>query len=311
MLNSVPGLERFNLQQNKNISPYLTLRTQVSAEWYCEVDSKEDWFDLIKIVKKNNIPYTILGGGSNVAILNPTLKGLVIRNMYQKKEIVNDNESFSDVLISSGYSVTRLAKEMAEAGLEGFEYHMGLPGTLGGGMYMNSKWTRPDSYLGDNLISAVLIDTEGNEKHVDQNYFEFSYGSSILQKSKEIFVEGVFRLKKMPKEELLQRAHDAMKYRADTQPKGQFTSGCFFKNITEEEQIRVGVPTKSAGYLIDKAGLKMTQIGDYYVSEKHANFIMNKGNGTAEDLHRLVDLIKETVQKKYGIELCDEVIRLN
>jgi UDP-N-acetylmuramate dehydrogenase len=176
---------------------------------------------------------------------------------------------------------------------------------------MNSKWTRPDSYLGDNLISAVLIDTEGNEKHVDQNYFEFSYGSSILQKTKEIFVEGVFRLKKMRKEELLQRAHDAMKYRTDTQPKGQFTSGCFFKNITEQEQKRLGVPTKSAGYLIDKAGLKKTQIGDYYVSEKHANFIMNKGNGTAGDLHRLVDLIKETVQNKYGVELRDEVIRLN
>jgi UDP-N-acetylmuramate dehydrogenase len=310
MLNTIPGMERFNLQQNKNISPYLTLRTQVTAEWYCEISTREDWLAILKILKENNIKYTILGGGSNVAILDSVMKGLVLRNMYQKKEILNETDEFAEVLISSGYSVTRLAKEMSEAGLEGFEYHMGLPGTLGGGIYMNSKWTRPDSYLGDNLVYAVLIDNIGNEKKVDQSYFDFSYGYSNLQKTKEFFLEGVFHMKKMPKEELMKRAQDSMKYRSETQPKGQFTSGCFFKNISEEEQQKLGVPTKSAGYLIDQTGLKKTEMGDYYVSEKHANFIMNRGQGTPEDLHKLVDLIKHKVNEKYGITLREEVIIL-
>lgn len=310
MLNTIPGMERFNLQQNKNISPYLTLRTQVTAEWYCEISTREDWLAILKILKENNIGYTILGGGSNVAILDSVMKGLVIRNMYQKKENLTETPEFAEVLISSGYSVTRLAKEMSEAGLEGFEYHMGLPGTLGGGIYMNSKWTRPDSYLGDNLVYAVLIDAVGNEKKVDQSYFEFSYGFSNLQKTKEFFLEGVFHMKKLPKEELIKRAQESMKYRAETQPKGQFTSGCFFKNISDEEQQKLGVPTKSAGYLIDQTGLKKTEMGDYYVSEKHANFIMNKGNGTPDDLHKLVDLIKQKVNEKYGITLREEVIIL-
>ena len=310
MLKTVPGMERFNLQANKNISPYLTLRTQVTAEWYCEISTREDWLAITKLLKEISIPYTIFGGGSNVAILDPMIKGLVIRNMYQKKEVLSETDDSAEVIVSGGYSVTRLAKEMAEAGLEGFEYHMGLPGTLGGGIYMNSKWTRPDSYLGDNLVTATLIDAQGNEKNVEQAYFEFAYGFSILQKTKEFFLDGIFHMKKMPCEELMKRAQDAMKYRSETQPKGQFTSGCFFKNISAEEQEKLGVPTKSAGYLIDQTGLKLTAMGDYYVSEKHANFIMNKGNGTPEDLHKLVELIKQKVNEKYGITLREEVIIL-
>lgn len=310
MLNELPGFDQFQLQQNKNISPYLTMRTQVTAEWYCEVSSRDEWLELIKLCKTNNVQYTILGGGSNVAILTPHMQGLVIRNMYQKKEVLSETHEFAMVLISSGYSVTRLAKETAQDGLSGFEYHMGLPGTLGGGIYMNSKWTRPDSYLGDSLVSATLLDDHGNEKTVPQEYFEFSYGYSILQETKEIFLDGIFQLKKEDPEVLLQRAREAQDHRAATQPKGQFTTGCFFKNISAAEQEKLGVPTKSAGYLIDQAGLKNTTVGDYYVSEKHANFIMNRGNGTAQDLHTLVELIRTKVKEIYGIELKDEVIRI-
>lgn len=296
------------LQHNKNISPYLTMRTQVEAEYYIEINSREEWLKILPILAKKEFPYIILGGGSNVAILSPKINGLVLRNMYQKKEIINETPEYADMLVSSGYSVTRLAKETADMGLSGFEYHLGLPGTLGGGIYMNSKWTRPDAYLGDSLISATLIDQNGQEKQVNKDYFDFSYGYSNLQKTKEFFLEGTFRLTKMPAEELNKRAKEALEHRNETQPKGQPTTGCFFKNITDEEQKQHNLPTKSAGYLIDKAGMKGLTVGDFYISEKHANFIMNKGNGKPEELKQLAEQIKHKVKEVYGIELREEVI---
>lgn len=296
------------VQKNKNISPYLTMRTQVEASYYIEVNTREEWIQLFPLLKESDFPYFILGGGSNIAILSEELDGLVIRNMYQKKEVVNDTPEYSDMLVSSGYIVTRLAKETADMGLSGFEYQLGLPGTLGGGIYMNSKWTRPDSYLGDHLISAVLIDREGKVKEVDQDYFNFSYGYSILQETKEFFLEGTFRMQKIDPEELNRRATEALDHRNKTQPKGKPTTGCFFKNISEEEQKAHDLPTKSTGYLIDKAGMKGKSVGEYYISDMHANFIMNRGNGNPQDLRTLVDQVKAKVKEVYGIDLREEVI---
>lgn len=305
-LETIFGAER--VQRNKNISPYLTMRTQVEAEFYIEVRTREEWLSLAKLLVKKEFPFLLMGGGSNIAIVTGIINGLVIKNAYQKKEVINETDEYSDMRVSSGYSVTRLAKETAEMGLSGFEYHLGLPGTLGGGIFMNSKWTRPDAYLGDSLITATLLDDQGHEKVVDQDYFEFSYGYSNLQKTKEIFLEGTFRLRKMDSQELIKRTKESMEHRHATQPAAQYTTGCFFKNISEREQQEHNLPTKSAGYLIDKAGMKGTQVGDFYISDKHANFIMNKGQGKPEDLKMLVEQIKEKIKKVYGIELREEVI---
>lgn len=296
------------VQKDKNISPYLTMRTQVNAELYIEVESRDEWLKVFPFLVKQQFNYIILGGGSNVAILSPKIEGLVLRNLYQKKEVINENEEYAEMLVSSGYSVTRLAKETADMGLSGFEYHLGLPGSLGGGIYMNSKWTRPDAYLGDSLISAALIDKEGKEKQVKQDYFNFSYGYSILQETKEFFLEGIFRLQKMSPDELNKRAKESMQYRHETQPAANLTTGCFFKNISEEEQKEHNLPTKSAGYLIDKAGMKGMQVGEFYISDKHANFIMNKGNGKPDELKEIVEKIKSKVKEVYGIDLREEVI---
>lgn len=298
------------VQSMKDISPYTTLKTKTSAEFFIEVRSMDEWLAVMHIVTSEQIPYFILGGGSNIAILTDVIPGLVIRNVYSAKEILNETDEYADMRISSGYIVTRLAKELAEMGLEGLEYHFGLPGTLGGAVYMNSKWTNPNAYIGDSLVSARLIDTQGNLKEVTADYFEFSYGHSKLQETKEILLDAVFRLKKKDPEELMNRAKGALQYRNETQPKGIPTSGCFFKNISEEEQQQTGVPTKSAGYLIDQAGLKNYAVGQYFVSDKHANFIMNKGGGSPEDLKKIVTHVKETVKQKFGIELREEVIIL-
>lgn len=298
------------VQQNKNISPYLTLHTKTIAEFYFEAESREDILNAYKIAKKLDIPFLILGGGSNIAVTKDIIPGLVVRNIYQKKEVVSDNGDTVDLLISSGYSIARVVNETVKEGLSGFEYHLGLPGSLGGAVAMNSKWyvDRKPVFAGDPLIKAYLLDSDGVVKEVDKEYFKFSYDYSILKDTKEILLEGIFRLKKQDPEVLKKRAQDASDFRRKTQVVGKPTCGCMFQNISEEEQKAHNLPTNSAGYLVDKAGLKNTQIGEFMVSNEHGNFIINKGEGKPEDLLALMNLIKLKVKEQFGIDLKEEVV---
>lgn len=296
------------IKQNKDLSPYFTLKTKTTAQYYLEAESKEDIVNAVRLTSEENIPLFILGGGSNTAVVSNIINGLVLRNMYKKKEILNETSDYADVLLSSGYPMSLVVRETVQAGLSGFEYHLGLPGTLGGAMYMNSKWTRNLSYAGDNLISAELVDNRGNTKTVDRDYFEFAYDYSILQKTGEIFLEGTFRLTKEDPVVLEERAQGAQQYRKETQPHGVNTGGCFFQNISDAERDSLNLPTKSAGYLVDKAGLKGFAIGGFQVSDKHANFIINTGDGTPEDLEKMLNHIKKTVKDTFGVELREEVV---
>ncbi len=264
-----------------------------------EAKTAEDLISAKQISLKEKLPLLVVGGGSNLAILQEEIKGLVVKNSYIRKETVKETDKYVDLLVSSGYPVSMLVNETVEAGLSGFEYHKGLPGTAGGAIYMNAKWTKPPSYFGDNLISANLLTSDARVKTVGRDYFQFAYDFSSLQKSKEILLEAVFRLKKEEPAVLKKRADEALAYRKKTQPYGVATSGCFFQNIP---------PNTSAGYLIDKAGLKGYAVGDFYVSDKHANFIINKGNGKPEDLRKLLTIIKDKVKNKFGVELKEEVI---
>ncbi len=293
--------------EHKDISHFLTLRTKTQAEYYFAAESRDDIVSAVQVCRQYDIPYFILGGGSNLAVLKDIIQGLVIHNRYIAKEIVNKTDEFTDIQFSSGYPMSRVVKETTEAGLGGFEYHLGLPGTIGGAMYMNSKWTKPVSYCGDSLISARILNQAGVVQQVDRAYFEFAYDFSILQKTHEIFLDGIYRLHQVDSAILTQRSQEALQYRKDTQPYGVATGGCFFQNISSEQQQSAGLQTKSAGYLIDNAGLKGKSIGSFVVSDKHANFIINTGEGKPEDLHSLLDLIKKTIKEKYGVELVEEV----
>jgi UDP-N-acetylmuramate dehydrogenase len=292
-----------NLGENKvitkkDISPYLTFRTKTLAEYFYEANTKEDLINSYKLCKKINVPFFLLGGGSNLAVTKDIIPGLVVKNSYQKKEIISENNIEVELLISSGYPMGRLVMETVAKGWEGFEYHLGLPGTIGGGIYMNSKWTKPVSNIGDNVLYAYVMDAKGETKKVDRDYFKFAYDYSILQVTGEIVLEIIFKLKKNTPEILKKRAQQSLAYRKQTQPYGSATVGCFFQNVDG----------KSAGQMIDLAGLKNKQIGSYIVSDKHANFIINKGEGNPADLLELLTLIKHSVKLKFGVELKEEVI---
>lgn len=280
------------------LAPHTTLKMGGWAEFYCEVFTKEDIIKSITASAQCGLKFTFLGGASNVAITDHPIKGLVVRNFFKEKKIIKKEGDTVIMRVSSGYPVNLLVREMVKDGLSGLEYHLGLPGTVGGALYMNSKWTHPVSYIGDNLIEAEVVDLVGHVKTVDRNYFQFGYDVSILQKTKDIVLTADFLLTKMNKNVLKKRADEALSYRRKTQPQGVATAGCFFKNVDGA----------SAGKMIDELGLKGISVGDFFVSEKHGNFIINRGVGTTKDLQTLVSLIKDKVKTAYHKELEEEVV---
>ncbi len=295
------SLGKGRIKKNLILASYTTFKMGGWAEFYFEAYNKDDLIKAYQIAKKLNLPFLLLAGGSNTIITDKKIEGLVVRNLYVEKKIIEKRNKDVWLQVSSGYPMNKLVKDTIDEGFSGFEYHLGLPGTLGGAICMNSKWIKPASYIGDNLLSAEITDGKGKIKIVDKNYFQFAYDFSILQKTKEILLTATFLLKRENKNILEKRAQKVLNYRKKTQPLGVFSSGCFFKNING----------KSAGYLIDQCGLKGYSAGDFYVSEKHANFIINRGNGKSEDLLRLVKLIKEKVKTKFGVRLEEEVIMIS
>lgn len=289
---------KIKIQRNIDLYPYLTMKVHCIANYFFEARSREDLINAKKFSLEKEMPLLILGGASNVFPAVKRINQLVVINRYQDLSIIKNNDNKTSVKVSSGYATQLFVKKMIDLGLEGIEYHFGLPGTVGGAVYMNSKWTKPLSYFGDYLIKAYLLDEKGQIKEVNRDYFQFSYDFSILQKTKEILLEAVFLFSKTDKTILEKRAKESLFYRQKTQPTGVFTSGCFFKNINNQ----------SAGYLIDQCGLKGFAVGDFYVSTKHANFIVNRGNGKQKDLLKLVEIIKKKVKEKFGLDLQEEVI---
>lgn len=296
------------VENKKDLYLYLTLKTHVTAEYFIEAKSRDDLINAKRYSLENNLPLFMLGGGSNLAILKKEIKGLVVKNNYKELKVLEEHSDRAVVSVSSGYPVTLLIAQTIAKGYEGFEYHQGLPGTLGGAIYMNSKWTKPPTYFGDRLVYAYLLNKKGEVRKEPRDYFKFAYDHSILQETGEIVLDAVFDLKKADPKILKEKAAWALDYRKKTQPFGIASSGCFFRNITNEEKERLKLPTTSAGYLLDKSGLKGFEVGAFYVSPIHANFIVNRKEGKREDLIKLLEIIKTKVKENYGVELKEEVI---
>lgn len=300
------------VRSDQIIAAYTTLKLPAIASYFCLLggdasDSEDLLIRLVQTAHDAHMPIHILGGGSNVAYTHATVPGLTIVNRLSSLRVIDEDSQSVTITVSSGYPMNRLVQESCAAGWEGFEYHLGLPGTLGGAIYMNSKWMRPVAYVSDCLIEARILDVSGTVRTVNRDYFAFSYGWSNLQQTKEILLDATFRLMREDPHALTARAQESLTYRKETQPIGVLTAGCFFKNISEEERVQHHLPTTSAGYLIDHTGLKGVTMGHFSISHKHANFIIHEGGGSADELRILLKRIKRDVFKKFGVHLREEV----
>ncbi len=302
---------------NEPMSAHTTFKIGGPAEYYIDVDKTDDMVIAVQVAKKLELPLFIFGGGSNIVVADNGIKGLVVKNNCRKFDIMTMSGRVKNrkidvdralVFTESGVIMNQLVRFTIEQGLGGLEYQLGLPGTVGGAVWMNSNYPRKGAYVGDFVYRAKLLTPDGTIKEVDNSYFHFAYDYSVLQDTGEIVLSVIFRLLPEDKKILWERATDALNHRNESQPKGA-SAGCTFRNISIVEALRIPTPDQitSAGYLIDKVGLKGKRIGDAMISDKHANFILNLGNAKAADIIGLTALIKDEVARKFGVKLHLEV----
>ncbi len=308
------------LKENVPLAAFTTFKIGGPADLFYEARTIEDLAGAVIKAREAKIPVTILGGGSNVLIGDKGIRGLVIKNntgaitIRGMKGTVEGGEAKGKVFVEtdSGVVFNKLVRFTVEEGLGGLEAHLGLPGTVGGAIFMNSKWTKPESYVGDALYQVTILTPENEIKVVDRSYFRFAYDSSIIQKTKDLVLRVVFALTPQNKEALWSVANQSVAYRRESQPQGVKSPGCTFRNISKAEAVAVATPghTTSAGFLVDHAGLKGAAVGDAQISPIHANFIINNGRASARDVVELMELARAKVKKQFGVELVEEIVRL-
>ncbi len=309
-----------NFKKDVSLAPYTTFKIGGPAELFYEAATIEEIVAAVIKGREAGIPITILGGGTNILIGDKGIGGLVIKNNAGSIAIRGMKASYRAgkkvgsvyVEADSGVLFNKLVRFTVDEGLGGLEAHLGLPGTVGGAIYMNSKWTKPVSYVGDVVYQATILTPQNETKIVDRSYFRFAYDTSVIQKTGDIVLRVVFALTPGQKEDLWTIANQSIAYRRASQPQGVKSPGCTFRNLSQAEAIAVASPnqTTSAGFLVDHAGLKGLAIGDAQISPVHANFIVNTGHATAQDVVTLIELARRKVKEQFGIELVEEIVRL-
>lgn len=305
------------LKSGEILAPYTTFKIGGPADYFFEAKTRDELVAAVTAARVSHIPYFVLGGGSNILIADAGFRGLVIRNATNAivirgmKGMIKNGEQNGSVYVEAdaGTPFNSLVRFTIEEGLSGLEMHLGLPGSVGGAIYMNSKWTRPPAYVGDVVSHVTLLDGANTVVVKPKEYFHFSYGKSVLQESDEIVLGVIFELTRQTKDEIWKRANESIAYRRTTQPQGVKTAGCAFKNISKADALVAGTPnqTTSAGFLIDHAGCKQMYVGGAAVSEVHANFIVNTGKATAHDVLQLMKTIKEKVFETFHVTLQEEL----
>lgn len=274
---------------NKLLKDCCTFGIGGPAKLYCEARSNEDLQEAIHFSKSQDLRYVVIGKGSNCLFDDRGFDGLVICN---KTDFLH-NPRPGVYHASAGYSFALLGIKTAKDGCRGLEFASGIPASVGGAVYMNAGAN--GSETGDFLVSVQYLHDEGNITEIQKHQLVFSYRSSSFQNMKGIILSATFSLP--PSLEARKKQLEIVNYRTKTQPYGEKSAGCVFRNP----------PGYAAGALIERSGLKGMQIGEAKISELHANFIVNMNHAKTEDVLALMKLIKEKVKDKTGIELESEI----
>jgi UDP-N-acetylmuramate dehydrogenase len=276
-------------QQNKLLSNLCTFGIGGPARYYIEVHTAEEMRQALMISKKHQLPYFILGKGSNCLFDDRGFDGLVILNKIDFIEYI----SAETIHVGAGYSFSLLGTKTARKELSGLEFASGIPGTVGGAIYMNAGANGHETC--EALVSIDFVTEEGISQVLPKEDLHFAYRTSSFQKMSGAIVGATFTL--TPSATARPKQLEIITYRKKTQPYSDMSAGCIFRNPVSGH----------AGALIEKSDLKGFCIGEAKVSEMHANFIVNTGNATSQNVLKLIDEIKNRVKEKMGIELESEV----
>lgn len=296
--------ERFGsrLQFATPVARYTAARIGGPADALLEVQSVNELVDAVELCWQEDIPYWILGGGSNVLVSDAGLRGLVLINRARQVYFEEAGERPS-VWAESGANLGLVARQAAIKGYGGLEWAAGIPGTIGGAVVGNAGAHGSDT--ASTLQMAEILHRmgkSGNGGYIRENWLveklEYTYRASILKKypGQAVVLSALFRLARSTKADVQSKLDELVEYRRRTQPPGAST-GSMFKNPAGDY----------AGRLIEAAGLKGYRIGNVQISPLHANFFINLGDGTASDVYGLILHTREKVAQQFGVQLELEV----
>ncbi len=278
-------------QENIRIAPYTSMRVGGEVRYLYRPETEEQLAELVTGCKAENVPYLVIGNASNLLFPDEGYNGVVIATSGIR------SITFENGLItaSCGVSLSALSVFAMEHGKKGLAFAFGIPGTVGGGVYMNAGAYGGE--LSDCLEYAVCIDDKGEKVTLSKEDLRLSYRHSRLQEEELLLLSATFRCEDGDPKEIKGEMDKNMTARKEKQPLEYPSCGSAFKRPTGYY----------AGALIQEAGLKGFSIGGAQVSEKHAGFVINKGGATADDVKALLAHVQKTVCDKSGVLLEPEI----
>lgn len=287
------GLNIGKVKENEYMSQYTTIKIGGPADLFIEPSSIDNVRKVLEVLRKHHIKWRAIGRGSNLLVSDQGIEGAVIKlGAGLDKLEINKNE----IIVGGGYSLVSLATQISKKGLSGLEFASGIPGSVGGAVYMNGGAHGSD--ISKILTKAHILFEDGTMEWLSNKEMEFSYRTSILQKKRPgIVVEAAFELVEGDRMAIVSEMQKNKDYRKETQPWNFPCAGSIFRNPLPQY----------AGRLIEEAGLKGYSIGGAMISEMHANFIVNTGNAKADDVLSLIQHVKDTIYRLYEIKMETEV----
>ena len=276
-------------QQECSLKRYHTYGMEALAQFLVEVHNVQELSNALLFVKEKNIPFTMLGRGSNVIFKDDYYHGLVIINKMTSYKVVGNA-----LICEGGVNLPLIARKTAKLHLSGLECLVGIPGTIGGSVFMNAGIS--GAWISSHIISVEALLLDGTRKIFSKDECGFSYRHSIFHDNKAVITKVIFDL--VPDSSAPSILQENLNARLQSQPIEEKNSGCIFKNPSGKQ---------SAGALIDNCGLKGMKCGAAEVSDKHANFINNSGGACYKDVISLIGKVRESVKEKMGVDLEYEV----
>lgn len=283
-------------RQNEPMSKHTSFKIGGNADAYIKVNNLSKLSTIIKECQDSNVDYMLLGNGSNLLVSDEGIRGAVLRldGDFRKITLVDDTTIFC----GAGATLAYLCKFALNCGLTGLEFAWGIPGTVGGAVFMNAG--AYDGEMKDVVHSVSHISPSGEIGRTEKDDLKFGYRTSVYRSNNMIITGVTLKLKKGNPDEIRAKMDDYMSRRSTKQPLEYPSAGSVFKRPEGNY----------AGALIEQCGLKGKTCGGAQVSEKHAGFIINKSNATAKDVRELIGQIQNTVADKTGYNLECELIIL-
>jgi UDP-N-acetylmuramate dehydrogenase len=281
------------VKENELLANHTTMKIGGPADLFIEPSSVDNLKKVMSVINKHGLNWRAIGRGSNLLVSDKGIEGVVIKLSSGLDHLEIDGTT---ITVGGGHSLVSLATLISKKGLAGLEFASGIPGSVGGAVYMNAGAHGSD--ISKILTKAYVLFENGSMEWLSNEEMKFSYRTSVLQNERPgIVVEAVFDLAAGDRAVIVAQMQKNKDYRKETQPWNFPCAGSIFRNPLPNY----------AGKLIETAGLKGFSIGGAKISEMHGNFIVNAGNATAADVLALIQHIKDTIFNLYGVKIETEV----